>query len=89
MYSKLLGGGIAPHKLTGYQCDFMPLAIPSTYNGYPAARKNASISFLPSVDIVLTNDKSKWTRCVVVELGRDANLNEGGAQPEDCVHVNL
>ena len=81
LYSKLLGGGIGPHKVTGYQCDFMPLAIPAAYNGYPAARKNASISFLPSVDIVITADKSKWTRCVVVELGRDANLNEGGAEP--------
>lgn len=34
---------------------------------------------LNSVDIVFTNDKSKWTRCVVVELGEDTTFNEGGS----------
>jgi len=37
------------------------------------------LSYLPSVDIVLTSDKSKWTRCPVIELGRDAALTVGGA----------
>ena len=32
-----------------------------------------------SVDIVLTADKSKWSRCPVIEMGMDKNLNEGGA----------
>ncbi|AEA42707.1 T9SS type A sorting domain-containing protein [Fluviicola taffensis] len=80
-YNKLLGGGVGPHKLTGYQCDFMPLAYPTNYGGIPIARTNASIKSLPSVDIVMTPDKTKWTRCVVVELGRDANLNQGGGLP--------
>jgi hypothetical protein len=78
-YSKLLGGGIAPHRLTGYQCDYMPLA----YYKLPSPeipRNNAVISFLPSVDIVITSDKSNWTKCAVIELGRDANLTVGGAQ---------
>jgi hypothetical protein len=80
-YNKLLGGGVGPHKLTGYQCDFMPLAYPAAYTGFALSRLNASIKYLPSVDIVITSDKSKWTRCVVVELGRDANLNQNGGQP--------
>ena len=85
LYTKILNGGIAPHRLVGYQCDFMPLA----YFGMPlgtanisipsVAKNNASISFLPSIDLVLTNDKSKWTRCPVFELGRDPNLTYGGA----------
>ena len=33
-----------------------------------------------SVDIVLTADKSKWTRCPVLEMGLDKNLTEGGAK---------
>ncbi len=81
MYNKLLGGGVGPHKLVGYKCDFMPLAIPAAYAGYGGARVNASLSYLPSVDIVITSDKSKWTRCVVIELGRDQNLNQGNAKP--------
>ena len=79
-FSQLLGGGIAPHRLTGYQCSYMPLAY---YNlPTPGSSKSyASISFLPSVDIVLTSDKSKWTRCPVIELGRDAALNIGNCSP--------
>ena len=80
-YSKLLGGGIAPHRVTGFQCDFMPLAYPESFVSYSGSRARASISFLPSVDIVITNDKTKWTRCVVVELGRDDNLNVGNGKP--------
>lgn len=80
VYAKLLNGTIAPHRLAGYQADFMPMA----YYNYPAAstaKKNSSISFMPSVDIVLTSDKTKWTKCPVIELGRDPALNVGGAQP--------
>jgi len=79
-FAKLLDGGIAPHRLVGYQADFMPLAY---YNltSPGSAKTNASISFLPSVNIVLTSDKSKWTRCPVIELGRSTSLNVGGASP--------
>lgn len=77
-YTKLLGGGIAPHRLVGYQCDYMPLAY---YGGTAgSSRTNAQIAFTPSVDIVITSDKSKWTRCPVIELGRDVNLTVGGAK---------
>jgi hypothetical protein len=79
-FAKILNGGIAPHRLVGYQSSYMPMAY---YNltSPGSAKSNASISFLPSVDIVITSDKSKWTRCPVVELGREAALNVGGAQP--------
>jgi hypothetical protein len=78
-YEGILEGTIAPHRLTGYQADYMPLAYCGTFNG--SSRQNASISFLPSVNIVITSDKSKWTRCPIVELGRTAGLNVGGAVP--------
>ena len=54
----------------------MPLAY-FNYPGPSAARKNSAISFLPSVDIVITADKSKWTRCPVFEMGREPALNVG------------
>jgi hypothetical protein len=80
-YTKLLNGTIAPHRLTGYQCDYMPLAYYNSGSSSPGtARTSASVSYLPSVDIVLTNDKSKWTRCPVIELCRDVNLAVGGAK---------
>ncbi len=78
LFAKILGGGIAPHRLVGYQSDYMPLAY---YNlTSPGASKNyASISFLPSVNIIITDNKALWTRCPVIELGRTAALNTGGA----------
>jgi hypothetical protein len=80
VFAKLLGGGIAPHRLTGYQCSYMPLAY-YQLNTPGSSRTNASLSFLPSVDIVLTADTALWTRCPVIELGRDASLNIGNCQP--------
>ncbi len=77
-FENLLQGIIAPHRLTGYQSDFMPLAYYNTTNP-GSARTFASISFAPSVDIVLTNDQSKWTRCPVIELGRDITSTIGNA----------
>jgi hypothetical protein len=32
---------------------------------------------LASVDIVITSDKSKWSRCVVFETGEDEGINQG------------
>ncbi|MFK7785326.1 MAG: T9SS type A sorting domain-containing protein [Crocinitomicaceae bacterium] len=79
-YNGLLDGTIAPHKLVGYQADYMPMAY-YNLNTIGGTKNSASISYMPSVDIVLTNDPTKWTRCPVIELGRDANLNIGGAEP--------
>jgi len=79
-WANILGGSIAPHRLVGYQSSYMPMAY-FNYASSTVARRAASISFLPSVEIVMTTDKSKWTRCPVIELGRTAALNVGGAQP--------
>lgn len=80
VWSQVLDGGIAPHKLVGFEASYMPVAY-YNYASPTSAKNGASISFLPSVDIVLTSDKSKWTRCPVIELGREAALNVGGAEP--------
>ncbi len=88
-WSGILGGTLAPHSMVGYQCDFMPLAYFKTTPSYPnsaetspgLSRTSAGLAFSPSIDIVITKDKSKWTKCIVLELGRDASLNQGGAKP--------
>lgn len=79
-YESLLNGTMAPQKLVGYQADYMPLAYYKLPNP-GTAKTNASISFLPSVNIVMTSDKSLWTRCPIIELGRNTNLNIGNAEP--------
>lgn len=47
--------------------------------GYPQTVNLASLSKLASVDIVFTNDKSKWTRCPVIENQEDSVLAQGTA----------
>lgn len=80
-YAKLLGGGIAPYKLVGYQGKYMPLCYPTNNSFFTTTRNRNTISRAPSIDLVLTSDKSKWTRCAVIELGRDSTLSIGSAKP--------
>ncbi len=79
-FENILDGIIAPHRLVGYQADYMPLSYYNLTNP-GSAKSNSSISFLPSVNIVFTTDQSLWTRCPVIETGRDSNLNSGIALP--------
>lgn len=80
VYEKLLNGTIAPHRVTGYNVEFMPMAYSPNISNPAYSKGLASISYLPSVDIIITSDKSKWTRVPVIEMGRDANLTFGGAR---------
>ncbi|MFT5779521.1 MAG: hypothetical protein ACI837_002480, partial [Crocinitomicaceae bacterium] len=80
IYAGILNGAVAPHKVVGYQADYMPMAY-YNYTSVSTVQSRASISYLPSVDIVITSDQSKWTRCPVLELGRDDALNVGNADP--------
>ena len=44
-------------------------------------REDSIFKRLGSIDIVLTSDKSKWTRCPVIEMCMDEELSEGNAIP--------
>ena len=78
-FEKILGGIIAPYSLCarsynnpsgGYTC---PANAPVHYkysnslNGTSGGVKEFGTTALRSVDIVFTPDKSKWTRCPVLE----------------------
>lgn len=47
------------------------------------SKTKSTMDRLASVDIVITPDKSKWTRCPVIEMCPDAKLSEGGAPKFD------
>ncbi len=74
VYEGILGGTWAPWPLVG-QAPFQP-GSPSEVNQSMALSK---IKETPSVEVVFTSDKSKWTRAVVLEQEADATLSEGGA----------
>ena len=61
--------------------------LQNTYNqpGY-----NQTLTNLYSVNVVLTPDKSKWTRCVVLEACQDPDLSEGNARKhEPRKHISV
>jgi hypothetical protein len=35
------------------------------------------LHYTPNIDIVFTSDRSKWTKCLVLEMGEEAGINEG------------
>lgn len=80
-YSKLLGGGITHASLVGRQCAYMPIAVPPFFTSINSAAAQGSLNRASGVEIVITSDRSKWTRCAVIELCGDQNLSIGGALP--------
>lgn len=78
VYESVIGGGFAPYRMAADK-----IAVP----GAPAWDKFrpqlATFNKLASVDIVITPDRSKWTRCPVVELCSDDALSQGNARKMD------
>jgi len=76
IYEKMLQGRLAPYGLAARNAvknnyyTFGP-----AYSGMPY-RFNA-IERLQSVDLVFTSDKTKWTKCIVVEMSEDEFLAQG------------
>lgn len=73
-YEKVVSGTWAPYLMTATS-EQDPQFAPAYRN---ISRISAQFSDIASVDIVLTPDKSKWTRCPVVEMCSDKTLSEGG-----------
>ncbi|MEX1191840.1 MAG: T9SS type A sorting domain-containing protein [Brumimicrobium sp.] len=87
LFTELIDGIIAPGDIARYnECEYSPIGTP----GSPIASVNIQGSYTnidlptvyhPSVDIVITSDKSKWTRCAVIELNSDENTSINGGKP--------
>jgi hypothetical protein len=75
-YEKILDGTWAPY----YMCA-MNENDPNgpVYNSISKTKSNA-LKYLASVDIVLTPDKSKWTRSPIIEMCSDTMLSENHAK---------
>ena len=79
VYESVIGGTWAPYKLTARSA----VGSPKLSAAGSAIEGLSRWSFLSSVDVVLTNDKNNWTRCVIVETGEDSMPNVGGAKKFD------
>ena len=71
-YEGILNGTWAPYCMAAFssQHDVAP-----AYNS--TSKSLSPMESLYSVDVVFTSDKSKWTRCPVIEMCSDASLSEG------------
>jgi hypothetical protein len=87
-FEKIINGTWGPYPLA---CNYnAPLAkVGIAYNKTTADRSASLLTNLHSVDIVFTSDRTKWTRCSVIEMSDGATsisgtvngnkLSEGGA----------
>lgn len=78
IYEKVVGGTWAPYALA-YQSD-----VPGQFGffapgGVHSGTGATELKYLSSVDVVLTNDKTKWTRCPVLEMNDETVWAIGGA----------
>ncbi len=75
-YQKIQNGTWAPYFMTAFKKqNSMGPAM-----NRESKQKLPTLADLSSIDIVITPDRTKWTRCVVVELAPDSNLAEGKAK---------
>lgn len=75
-FEQILGGTWAPYKMASNENN---TASP-TWNRFKALNQ---LFNLHSVDVVITPDKSKWTRCPVIELADDGIPSIGSARKMD------
>lgn len=70
-YEVLFGGTVTPFRFASTDLNYGPGQTGATHS-------QNTLADLPSIDLVFTADKSKWTKSVVVEAGPTASNNEGG-----------
>ena len=80
LYENILGGTWAPWALVG-QVPFQGGASSETNVLDPhSSTASAFLEDVPSVQLVITSDRNKWSRSVVLEQENSTALSEGGAQ---------
>ena len=80
IFEQVVEGTWAPYRMCGYT-DARKVTI-----GQPAWEKFITLNkleYVSSVDVVITADQSKWTRCLVLEMAEDPVLAEGNAKKLD------
>ena len=75
-YEQVLGGTWAPYKLASHEDN---VSSP-TWKKFKVLNQ---LGNLHSVDVIITADKSRWSRCPIVEIADDALPSIGGARKMD------
>jgi hypothetical protein len=86
-YQKIQSGTWAPYSMCAYK---EQIAVGPCFD--KLSKIGNLLENIASVDIVMTPDPSKWTRCIVLEMCADNNLSEGGINqfyPRSGKSVNI
>lgn len=88
-FENLLNGIVGPFNLLGNEYVGMPIGYPDVvYNAdgnptswYSPGISQSKVSFadIHGVDLVITSDQSKWSKCPVIETGHNKNQAIGGS----------
>lgn len=83
-FEQIWNGRVAPYRLAsndaapaapGRNAQFVqPVAYSIIGNN------TIGIDKIASIDLVITADKSKWSECIMIEMGEDEGLNQGGVE---------
>jgi hypothetical protein len=73
-YESILEGTWSPYRLVSKRCANTIVGV-----DYQSTVTTYDLNYLSSIDVVITSDESKWTRCAVVEMQSETVLAEGGA----------
>jgi len=89
VYERIWDGRIAPYRLASKNIPSNATPQPArnytlvqgvAYQGTQPPSHWFNLDNLSSIDLVFTKDESKWSQCLVLELGEEENLNQGGAK---------
>lgn len=78
VYEKVLSGTWAPYALASYSENGPAFKLLTIYSSRAAIMGN-----LASIDLYITADQSKWSRCPVFEMCENTTLAEGGVTKLD------
>lgn len=71
VYEKLLNGIIAPYALVAKHAENTSTQQHTYGMAFPGSFSTNQIEDIPSIDLVFTPDKTKWTQCLVIEMCED------------------
>ncbi|OYU95558.1 MAG: hypothetical protein CFE21_10470 [Bacteroidetes bacterium B1(2017)] len=78
-YNKIVDGTWAPYSLAARAVTPQPTYGPAWAASSGGYSTDNPLSDLKSIYFVITDDKTKWSRCVVIESGENPALTIGGA----------
>jgi hypothetical protein len=90
LYEELLDGMVAPFKMVGRDFLYMPIGFPdedlsdqsassSWFSLLQSSRIKSAFPYLHGIDLVMTDDQTKWTQCAVIENNWKSEQTIGGS----------